>query len=38
MLYIFLFSNKFDLNQVTSVSHTGAQQFLRNPAPFTIVE
>ena len=33
MLYICIFSNKLDLNQAIRVSHTGAQQFLRNPAP-----
>jgi hypothetical protein len=35
-LYICIFSNKFDLIQAIHVSHTGAQQFLRNPTPYTM--
>jgi hypothetical protein len=36
MFYICIFSNKFNLNQATCVSHTGAQQFLQNPTPYTL--
>jgi hypothetical protein len=36
MLYICIVSNKLDLNQAKHVSHTGAQQFLRNPAPYAM--
>jgi hypothetical protein len=32
-LYICKDSNKFELNQAIRVSHTSAQQFLRNPVP-----
>ena len=31
-----LISNKFDLNWSTTYSHTGAQRFLRNPAPYAM--
>ncbi len=36
MLYICIFSNKFDLIQEIPVSHTGAQRFPRNPAPYAM--
>ncbi len=36
MLYICIFSNKFDLNQAIHFSDTGAERFLRNPAPYTM--
>ncbi len=36
MLYIWELINKFDLKQTTRVLHTGAQRFLRNPAPWTM--
>ncbi len=38
MLYICKLSNKFDLIQAIRVSHTGAQQFLWNPAPYTNIK
>ncbi len=37
MLYIWELSNKFDLNHTTRVLHTGAQRFLRNPAPWRCI-
>jgi len=36
MLYICIFSNKFDINQAISVSHTGALQIVWNPAPYAM--
>jgi hypothetical protein len=36
MLYICKLSNKLDLNQAICVSHTGAQRFTRNPAPYAM--
>jgi hypothetical protein len=36
MLYICIFSNKLDLNLAKRVSHTGAQRFFRNPAPYAM--
>jgi hypothetical protein len=36
MLYICIISNKLDLNQAKCVSHTCAQQFLRNPAHYAM--
>ncbi len=37
MLYICVFSNKFDLKQAIHVLHTVVQQFLRNPAPWPCI-
>jgi hypothetical protein len=36
MLYIFIFSNKIDLNQAIYVYHTCAQRYLRNPTTNTM--